>query len=92
MEKDSNNKLVARAIENLVFCVNFFCDRHETAEGEDFSHTGKKWIVIFSQFIDGKLPTSAADFFIFAVSLVKDCHYGVRYPILDDFWDPVLDK
>ena len=88
MEKDSNNKLVARAIENLVFCVNFFCNTHEAAEGEDFSHTGKKWIVIFSQFIDGKLPTSAADFFIFAISLVKDCHYGVRYPILEDFGIP----
>ena len=62
MEKDSNNKLVARAIENLVRCVNCFCDRHETAEGRLFIHR-QKMDSHFSQFIDGKLPTSAADFF-----------------------------
>ena len=88
MEKDSNNKLVARAIENLVFCVNFFCNTHEAAEGERlFTHRQK----MDSYFLNSLMVSCLhrlRTFFIFTISLVKDCHYGVRYPILEDFGIP----
>jgi hypothetical protein len=44
-----------------------------------------RWIAIFSEFINGKIPTSTVDFFLFLVSLVSDCCVGIKYPRMESY-------
>ena len=85
LEKYANANTALRVIQDLVECVDIFTNTDNTDINNDGDDDGGRYIVIFSSFLKGSLSTSAADFFIFALSLVKDCHFGVRYPILEDY-------
>lgn len=88
LEKYPKSSIALKFINDLLDCVEkFTCNNNKNNEGQDDdldnNEGGGRYVEIFSEFLSGAMSTSVADFFIFALSLVQDCHFGVRYPILE---------
>jgi hypothetical protein len=74
-------------VQEFLDCLYVYSGKGGDPDSWDES-SKDRWIDIFSDFLDGTLPTFAADFFIFSVTLIDDCAVGVKYPLLENYRIP----